>query len=104
MGLGMVDCSHCVSVVEDILHVLRDCPFAVNVWSVFVNNTHHSRFYFEDLQGWIDFNKQGCLGWEPNSDWAAIWAMTCHLLWTWRNKEKHEANFIRPFLPGRVVL
>lgn len=105
MGLGDSDCPHCVSVVEDSLHVLRDCPLAVSVWNVLVNATARSRFFFDDLQGWIDFNiMSGCLGWDQNSDWSVIWAMTCYLLWSWRNKERHEANFIRPLFPDRVVL
>lgn len=74
MGLGDSDCPHCVSVVEDSLHVLRDCPLAVSVWNVLVNATARGRFFFDDLQGWIDFNMSGCLGWDQNSDWSVIWA------------------------------
>jgi hypothetical protein len=28
-------------------------------------------------------------------EWQNIWATTCHSLWIWRNKEKHNNHFIR---------
>ncbi|PNY08933.1 ribonuclease H [Trifolium pratense] len=31
-------CNHCVDVVEDTLHVLRDCPLAKSVWKVHGDN------------------------------------------------------------------
>lgn len=30
-----------------------------------------------------------------NTKWRNYWATRCHLLWTWRNKEKHMMEFQR---------
>lgn len=30
------------------------------------------------------------------SDWSALWATDCHLIWTWRNKRLHDPLFISP--------
>jgi ribonuclease HI len=37
------------------------------------------------------------------NDWSSIWATACHMIWTWRNKEKYDDNFIRPIKQAEVV-
>jgi hypothetical protein len=34
-----------------------------------------------------------------HGDWSSFWAMVCHLVWSWRKKEKFEEDFIRPIKP-----
>jgi hypothetical protein len=31
-----------------------------------------------------------------NVAWCDLWALSCYCLWSWKNKEMHEANFARP--------
>ncbi|GAU47307.1 hypothetical protein TSUD_283760 [Trifolium subterraneum] len=35
--------------------------------------------------------------------WCDYWATACHCLWTWRNKETHDADFSRPTHPVQQV-
>lgn len=36
-------------------------------------------------------------------DWKEYWAVACHLLWFWRNKDLHSLDFVRPHKPWIVV-
>lgn len=36
-------------------------------------------------------------------DWCNIWAISCHSLWSWRNKEVHDISFVRPVLMKEVI-
>ncbi|PNX86624.1 hypothetical protein L195_g042704 [Trifolium pratense] len=73
MGLGSPNCKWCRDVEETTLHVLRDCPYALNLWMK------------------TDDNKQ--------VDWAAFCAYACHVLWLWSNTEIHEENWSLPIHP-----
>lgn len=33
---------------------------------------------------------------EKNNGWSSTWAFTCHAIWSWRNKEIHDDNYMRP--------
>ncbi|GAU44240.1 hypothetical protein TSUD_139330 [Trifolium subterraneum] len=35
-------------------------------------------------------------------NWLEFWANVCYNLWTWRNKEKYDVNFLRPLQPVSV--
>ncbi|WJX20403.1 very-long-chain 3-oxoacyl-CoA synthase [Trifolium repens] len=35
--------------------------------------------------------------------WRDFWALACHSIWKWRNKEKHEISFVRPTHPAQHV-
>ncbi|GAU18251.1 hypothetical protein TSUD_175930 [Trifolium subterraneum] len=32
-------CNHCIDIVEDTMHILRDCPLAKGVWCNLLNDT-----------------------------------------------------------------
>ncbi|XP_058744697.1 uncharacterized protein LOC131617392 [Vicia villosa] len=36
-------------------------------------------------------------------DWSNVWAISCHTLWSWRNKEIHDTSFVRPTLMKEVI-
>jgi ribonuclease HI len=36
-------------------------------------------------------------------DWSNYWALACHCAWTWRNKEKYDADFFRPIKKTEFV-
>lgn len=42
------DCSCCPGILEDILHVLRDCHKAVEVWRRIVPPSFHTIFFSEN--------------------------------------------------------
>jgi hypothetical protein len=35
-------------------------------------------------------------------DWRNYWVMACHSIWNWKNKEKHNDNYNRPYNPASV--
>jgi len=57
-----------------------------------------------DLQQWIHFNLSTIAGWNTSAEWRDFWAVACHSLWTWRNKELHDEGFPRPIYPAQHVL
>jgi ribonuclease HI len=96
MRLGEPFCSHCTLQVESILHVLRDCPLARVVWIHLVPMNLRQNFFDMELKQWFDTNCSNEMEDSNNIRWNAIWAMACHNLWQWRNKEHHDDNVVRP--------
>lgn len=45
-GLGDPYCNNCPSVVESVLHILRDCPLASFAWCHLVDAGHRSNFFY----------------------------------------------------------
>ncbi|CAJ2645452.1 unnamed protein product [Trifolium pratense] len=104
MGIGSPVCIYCGDTTESILHIMRDCPLAMTVWIHVVPVHVRDKFFqSDDLQHWLALNlwseDDGKLG----VGWNNYWAMACHLLWTWRNKEFHDGNFIRPLRPHSYI-
>jgi hypothetical protein len=96
MGLGHSMCAYCGDVEETSLHALRDCPLVLPLWKSLIPNEDNNQFFMSNLDNWINLNVSHDTGWRGDRDWKDIWAITCHCLWTWRNKELHENNFVRP--------
>jgi len=44
------------------------------------------------------------LGENTGQDWSQQWAITCWKLWSWRNKDIHEENYIKPHSPSKEVI
>jgi hypothetical protein len=42
------------------------------------------------------------MGRNIEAEWRNYWAMTCHSIWNWKNKEKHNDNYNRPYNPASV--
>jgi len=103
MRLGSAMCGFCGNIIENSLHVLRDCPLVMPMWLNVVPVNMRDRFFIGDLNHWIAFNMRNEAGWMLEVDWKDFWAMACHCLWYWRNKEVHEANFVRPTNPYQFV-
>ncbi|XP_058775278.1 uncharacterized protein LOC131649534 [Vicia villosa] len=78
-GFGLDGCSLCGAAQETSLHVLRDC------W-----------------HDWIELNILSDI--HGSNDWGDIWATACHTIWQWRNKEKHDTTFKRPFCATTVIM
>jgi ribonuclease HI len=99
MGLCHAMCLYCRDVEETILHVLRDCPIAKEVWMQVLPVASRGIFFMGDLEGWIEFNLHNHVQWHYKGGWCDFWAAMCHCLWTWKNKEVHEEEFVRPMTP-----
>ncbi|CAJ2661977.1 unnamed protein product [Trifolium pratense] len=104
MKLGEPYCDHCYQFEESILHVIRDCPIAVQTWQHLLHNGR-GNFFLAQLQR-VDrgLNLSCQLGRNSEYGWDSIWATTCYLLWYWRNKRIQDENFISPIKPLEVVL
>jgi ribonuclease HI len=97
-------CSFCGNVQETILHALRDCPLAMEIWDSLISANDRRKFLNVDLENWFELNLNNSISWNDISDWCEVWAVACHSLWSWRNKEIHEVNFVRPSRPSWQVL
>lgn len=86
-GLGDPYCHYCSSAVGSVLHVLRDCPLASQVWSHLVKYDQRSSFFLCDLSQWVSFNLSVNIGRFSDLVWASVWITTCYKLWFWRNKQ-----------------
>jgi hypothetical protein len=99
MHIGEPWCTHCVDIIEDTLHVLRDCPLAKSVWCNLLNNDAREFFFAVELKDWIHMILQQELGRNMYMDWSGVWATSCHFLWTWRNRETRDDTRLRPIQP-----
>jgi ribonuclease HI len=102
--LGDPFCVNCIHFEETIIHVIRDCPVAVEIWRQLLSTQERGNFFVINIQDWISMNLNNQFGHAYGNDWTAIWATTCYLLWQWRNKEVHDDEFVRPFRPWQVAL
>jgi hypothetical protein len=104
MGLGSAMCGYCRDIPETILHVMRDCPLVMPLWLNIVPVNDRSWFFSCNVQQWITMNLCKEVGWNREIDWRNYWAMACHYIWSWRNKENHNENYNRPYNPANVVM
>ncbi|PNY00647.1 ribonuclease H [Trifolium pratense] len=104
MGLNHGMCDYCREVEEMCLHAPRDCELAKSIWTSIVPVHARASFYGGDLINWFKYNLQGDLNKINEIHWPEFWANGCYSLWTWRNKEQHDENFLRPHQPVPFVL
>jgi hypothetical protein len=104
MQLGPPYCDFCGDIIETELHVLRDYPRYMSLWLNFVQDGVRETFFASNLQQWIHLNINGDIDGIGVDNWQTYRAFACHAIWTWRNKEHHEENFILPSQPKSVIL
>ncbi|KAK2417953.1 hypothetical protein QL285_040194 [Trifolium repens] len=97
-------CARCIQFEESVIHVIRDCLIAVEVWRHLVSSQERGNFFVVSRQDWITMNLNNQFGKAYGNDWTAIWATTCYLLWQWRNKSMHDDDFVSPLRPWQVVI
>lgn len=98
-GIGNTNCGLCGKYNESTLHVFRECIFVKAIWeNVVPNNTLHDLYHY-DLQEWITLNLDGtatlCMNFED--DWTNFWAIACHVIWEWHNRDRHDDKFNMSF-------
>ncbi|PKI55955.1 hypothetical protein CRG98_023687 [Punica granatum] len=94
------DCPRCNTNVESIIHILRDCSSARQMWERLIPPSLQPNFFSVSLHDWLMLN----LVWPPCENWPTIFVTGCWLLWTWRNKELFCTDFDRPRDEGRTIL
>ncbi|CAA0838239.1 Polynucleotidyl transferase- ribonuclease H-like superfamily protein [Striga hermonthica] len=70
---------------ESMLHVLRDCSHARQIWDLLVPTQQHGEFFSQELCGWLWSNLLG----SPLDDleeWTTTFSIACWRIWAWRNK------------------
>lgn len=60
----------CTVEVESVLHVFRDCPTVVMVWSHLVKFEYRSNFFFGDLHQQVHLNMSKDVGMIKDLEWA----------------------------------
>lgn len=99
--MGSASCNLRGHVCETIMHAIRDCFSCRQFWQSIVPSNLID-FFGMDLYAWIKLNLQDQVG--VNKEWKDLWAITCHALWPWRNKEYHIDKFKRPLEPVLHIL
>jgi hypothetical protein len=104
MGVCHPMCNFCGDVEETILHVMRDCPRAMEIWNCVISTSDRGSFYMSEIQQWISLNLNNSFQWSGSGTWSELWALCCHCLWKWRNKELFEVDFVRPTRPFQQIM
>lgn len=89
-------CSVCIDQREDILHALRDCPEASLVWRELVPVRRREAFFGSDWRNWFEDNLMAKPRLLASPYWPEIFAVSCSLIWQWRNKRQAIPHFSRP--------
>ncbi|CAN1188822.1 Putative ribonuclease H protein At1g65750 [Linum perenne] len=74
----IADCPRCSGVGESVMHILRECPFAVQVWSSLGFSADHPLFSCPDSSSWV-----AAVTKHSNS---LLLGITCWYLWKARNE------------------
>ncbi|MBA0634263.1 hypothetical protein Godav_029951 [Gossypium davidsonii] len=51
-------CGVCGHNSKDVVHAIRDCTLARNIWNLLIPTDRHDRFYSDNLQDWLISNLQ----------------------------------------------
>ncbi|KAL1071464.1 hypothetical protein V6Z11_D11G091000 [Gossypium hirsutum] len=73
-------CPICGHDIEDLVHVLRDCPSAQDVWRLVIPDQLKQRFFSVSFQDWLSLNL--CFH-ERLQDYGLMWSCLFGLV-TWR--------------------
>ncbi|KAJ1434239.1 Reverse transcriptase zinc-binding domain [Sesbania bispinosa] len=78
-------CSICYQSDESILHVVRDCAWARNVWLHFLPRQLYREFFTLNLTDWILFNPSSRQKSSSNKDWDLTFPFVAAGVWFSRN-------------------
>lgn len=78
-------CWLCGDDAETVIHVLRDCSQAKQVWASFVPNQYRVSFFSLPLMEWISYNLIEHEIGRRIPNWRRRFVITCWFLWRWRN-------------------
>lgn len=102
--LGNLRWRHCEDKIEDVLHVMRDCPLIKEFWRSFVFLRMHGVFYITNFKEWIRLNILQDCGGNKGSTWLKLWAINYLFLWRRRNMVLHNDTFKKLQRPYHEIL
>lgn len=82
----------CQSEVEDVLHAVRDCPCAREVWESLGMFGSQNAFFPMGLQDWVMSAFRLSTPREEALRWAGKFMTICWWQWRWRNAEVFEGE------------
>ncbi|KAH1063484.1 hypothetical protein J1N35_028471 [Gossypium stocksii] len=82
-GIGSDNtCRICGHDLEELLHVLRVCPMAKDIWNKLIPIEKQVRFYFRSFHEWMTENLQTMLSFGSNGiDWSCLFGMISWCIW-----------------------
>ncbi|CAJ2662003.1 unnamed protein product [Trifolium pratense] len=95
-GHGDPYCDHCVGIQETMLHVMRDCSGAYDIWKHLVPLRGRLELFTCYYHDWVVSNLKATVTVADSVEWKVVWATTCDYLWRWRNTLTFDANFVIP--------
>ena len=103
IGLGLdPSCKACNTIEEDIVHILRDCPLAREVWYLLLPYNSITNFFTLPILTWLAVNLEPCS--VLMKDWPLLYAVTSWWLRKWRNHSCFEDNNFQPHRPWHFIL
>ncbi|XP_019166605.1 PREDICTED: uncharacterized protein LOC109162339 [Ipomoea nil] len=77
-------CTSCYMHEEDILHCLRDCAVAKELWEVFLPYGAKRWFYRSNFDTWLTRNVTGKLDGGKDGGWSVLFVIIAWWTWKWR--------------------
>ena len=73
---------------ENVIHIIRDCARAKNLWRQILKPNYFSQFFAGNLQVWLNWNANHNpgIGRFQNFSWPRVFSLECWILWTTRCK------------------
>ncbi|KAK4284155.1 hypothetical protein QN277_001024 [Acacia crassicarpa] len=97
-------CPLCNSQVETLIHILRDCVYARNMWLSLIHPQFLQCFFNAQLSDWFQLNLKRVMGNSGRFSWDLVFGVGVWMLWNWRNKAGFMEDFNRPNSPASVIL
>ncbi|KAK4275138.1 hypothetical protein QN277_018272 [Acacia crassicarpa] len=97
-------CGYCNIESESILHILRDCCYAHNMWLKLLKPNYVSQFFSAGLKDWLSMNLMGKLSKDMGLFWNLIFGVAVWMLWKWSNSFAFDPNFVKPRSPESFIL
>ncbi|CAL8991787.1 unnamed protein product [Prunus brigantina] len=96
-------CSVCGWHSETIIHTLRDCGRAKEVWLNVLNPSNVHDFFLSDYPSWLRSNLFSKAKWEGRFHWNIMFVFTCWYVWKWRNKYIFNDAGDLPYDPRMII-
>ncbi|XP_019164336.1 PREDICTED: uncharacterized protein LOC109160503 [Ipomoea nil] len=80
-------CINCHAYEEDVLHCLRDCAAAKEIWEVFLPSGAQRWFFRLNVDTWFTRNVTGKLVENKEGNWKSMFAIIAWWIWNWRCKK-----------------
>ncbi|XP_061339878.1 uncharacterized protein LOC133286473 [Gastrolobium bilobum] len=97
-------CPACKIHPETVMHVLRDCRVARQVWERWFSNNIPKTFLAVEGRERFKINLFHPFVSKLWGSWKEVFFVTCWFLWQWRNSTVHEVLFSLPQDPVHAIL